>query len=98
MNEWSQVVLVVALGAVFSLALAIVSYALLVSNKRMAEGHRDLLKAVLAGSENTKVVALAGSMEGTDRAEAVAHAQSMPSAMGAQSGYPPRRVPREVGS
>lgn len=98
MNEWSQVILVVAVGVVFALALAIVAYALLVSNKRMAEQGRDLLKAVLAHSDNPKVVGLAATMEGTDRAAAVAGQPQPFSTPATPRGYPRSGMPREVGS
>jgi hypothetical protein len=94
MSEWA-----IAVSAVLVLACAvpvsIVTWGLLVANKRLSETNRDLLKATLALSGTSAGQQMAGAMEGTDRVAA-----SAPPAMPGRpvpQGYAPR-VPREIGS
>lgn len=92
MSEWTPIVVAVLVGAC-AIPNAVVAWALLVSNKRLSEHNRDLLKAVLAHSASPAAVNLAGGMEVTDRAARVEPQQ--------RAQPPPGygvRVPREVGS
>jgi len=96
MSDWNLVVVAVLVAACV-VPVGVVAWALLVSNKRMSEHNRDLLKSVLALSEKPTGVNLAGAMETTDRAaNQIGPVMGMPAARQVQQGYA-APVPREVG-
>lgn len=92
MSEW-----VIAVSAVLVLACAvpvsIVTWGLLVANKRLSDTNRDLLKATLALSSQPSGPPLAGAMEATDRAALPPSMPGRPVPQGYAS-----RTPREVGA
>lgn len=95
MSDWNLVVVAVLVAACV-VPVGVVAWALLVSNKRLSEHNRDLLKSVLALSEKPTGVNLAGAMETTDRAQNQIGPVMPVAARQVQQGYA-APVPREVG-